>query len=443
VKAWFIESMDALGGRAFTSFRGPLQEGRGRQPLIATRSTTYVIVPPDFTPEPVSEATALAASRGIFQAELRDENAREIPFAHLDDVVEFVRRAFTSGGGGIGGGGRGGVGPGGGEGGEPPFEGGGIDRDAAVDGEQLPDARGGWALDVLDKAATSFARYVGETTLGSPGKPLRATPKEDGQPLGGASSFWRDGPGLPDSSSLVFAARSMLELLLDQAPRVKNAEALARWHAAMCTLGSILLETGTSAPIFRQIESNPGDPLAVATRRIGWAPFDLDDGWRVAEWLAGSLGIQSWNWPYWRMGELPTNQLALRKDPFDRLHTLPVSLHAERAMGWDHDDSASLAHLLARFLASPHIVLGIESRTRHRAIIGPCLLAAASLVAPGVAGPAIWSWAVPANEAFLRELTKAACDWLCANLPRLALPTELEDLIQRSASLDTQGTTQL
>jgi hypothetical protein len=447
VKAWFIESMDALGGRAFTSFREPLREGRAQQRIVASRSTTYIIVPPDFSPEPVGQATALAASRGIFQAELRDANARAIPFARLDDVIEFVRRAFTSGGGGIGGGGRGGAGPGGGGGGEPPPP---EERDIDIEGElraeQEPlDARGEWALNVLDRAARTFALHVRETTLGSPGRPLGPPPKDetirqDEQPAGGASAFWRYGSSMPDSSSLVFAARSMLELLLYRAPRAKHGEPLAQWNAAMCTLGSILLETGTFSTIFEEIESNRNDTLSQATRRIPWAPFDMQGeagGWRIAEWLAGTLGIHL---RYWRGGELPAT---LRKDPFDRLYALPVSLEAERAMGWGHDDTASLAHLLARFLASPHIVLGIDSRKRRRAIIGPCLLAAASLVAPGVAGLPVWSWATSADEVFLRELTRAACDWLCVNLPRVALPADLEALIERSASLDMQATSQL
>ena len=104
-KAWFIDALDARAGLAFASYRQPdLTE---ENPDIDLPCVFFE--PPSFRPEAVSSrGPAFAASQGSLQLGLFLQEA-EIGFPTLEDVIEFVRRAFLRSAGGDG---SSGIGPG-------------------------------------------------------------------------------------------------------------------------------------------------------------------------------------------------------------------------------------------------------------------------------------------------------------------------------------------
>jgi hypothetical protein len=94
---WYIDSLDALGGRAFASWREPDPDG-----ALATAERTFFACAPDFTAEPVaSRSVALSASRGTFQRGFLIDG-EEYGFERVEHVIDFVRRVFLGGSGGNG-----------------------------------------------------------------------------------------------------------------------------------------------------------------------------------------------------------------------------------------------------------------------------------------------------------------------------------------------------
>ena len=90
---WYIDAWDPRGGRAFISWR---PTDIGDVPRL-DYPATYVC-PPHFQPEHLSSRSiALAATHGMFQLGLFDEEA-EVAFVSLDEAVSFVRRGYGSGG---------------------------------------------------------------------------------------------------------------------------------------------------------------------------------------------------------------------------------------------------------------------------------------------------------------------------------------------------------
>ena len=86
---WFIDALDADGGIAFASFRR--LDGDGEEHAV-------VVTPPYFHPSPVSHrAISLGAiNRGAQSGVYVD--GREVAFESLDQLVEFVRKAYFGGG---------------------------------------------------------------------------------------------------------------------------------------------------------------------------------------------------------------------------------------------------------------------------------------------------------------------------------------------------------
>lgn len=94
--SWFVDSLDAKGGIAFAAFRpADLARGEPDASIPAVR-----VAAPGFRPQAVSSrAVGLAASRGVFQLGVAVDG-RELGFAALDDLVDFVRRVYVARGGG-------------------------------------------------------------------------------------------------------------------------------------------------------------------------------------------------------------------------------------------------------------------------------------------------------------------------------------------------------
>ena len=93
---WYIDALDARAGRAFVSFRPKILDTA--EDLDASQQSFY-IAPASFEPEPVAgPSIGMSSTRGTFQSGLYDGEGA-VPFPSLASVIDFVRRAYLSGGG--------------------------------------------------------------------------------------------------------------------------------------------------------------------------------------------------------------------------------------------------------------------------------------------------------------------------------------------------------
>lgn len=405
--AWYIESLDVLGGIAYASHRPAIKEEGDPEPA----AITYAITSPDFTPSPVGEATALGAARGVFQ-DLLLENEREIPFKRLEDVIEFVRRAYTSGGGGPGGGGDGGGG-GGGDGDQGGDDG---DKNGRNWSPVAEEGQGhAHALSSLQSRAKQFAERIDSLKKKS----------ELGLSTGDlGNNFWQadDSVSRTDDTSLVTAARSMVTEMFRRFWRISSRkgppdkQAMVLWSSDMNSLQWLLADTNTLSGVSSSLKKLRREIL----NRLSNEPDALQT------LLHTYLDLPDPYWHYsWRaQATMP------RTDPFERLHRVPISKAARLLLDWPSGaGEPRLGHLLSRFLASPQLAAGKATEV----IVAPCLLAAASLVAPTVS--TVITPSAATESGFLTELAMAAQRWLAANLPRIALPGALEQRILASASI--------
>jgi hypothetical protein len=439
MEAWYIESLDALGGRAFASYRHQLPpasvESMDADSLDSEpeAETCYFIGPPHFAPEPVTRvATALAATRGTFQLGLFDERS-EIPFATLDDVAEFVRRAYISGGAGDGGAGGGGVPPAPPEGGRGPDE-------PDVDGGSLDDSEEFGKATGLNRIRAAVEQFGGICDALEPGTHGVLAGKEK---TGASKDFWDPGGPAPAVSvpALIHAGRVLLSTLIALFPGRSDAARFAKWHASAVALGGVLIDTCVAYEILWRVAHDESDFVG---RRVGAmrdlpGNFSLEpaNAWMRAEILAAlcSMPGLSHYFPYAYRGTSHWPTASSHQDRFERLYNVPIPSDAHLTVASRTDAPASLGQLLAKFLASPQIGDKLSWRQRCSAIYAPCLLAAASVVATSV--PVVPFSARPdaAEEIRLRELTGSAWAWLAANLPRIALPRAIEGVIQRASTL--------
>lgn len=226
---WYVDALDARAGRAFVSFR----------PEILTTAKdldafeqSYFIAPPSFEPEAVSGASiGMTGTRATFQGGLYDEEG-EVPFPSLATVVDFVRRAYLSGGGGAGPDGAGPPGPPeeGGPGGEGPF--GLYQIEADFEGLEARSESGATstrqAAELLNKLS-KFGNVTGNTERGSP------------RPSGlSYSNFGTVGSGeypVAASQRLVRAVSLLwLELLYRAPTTTADVKSWRRWWLSMSAL---------------------------------------------------------------------------------------------------------------------------------------------------------------------------------------------------------------
>ena len=98
---WYIDTLDPRAGLAFASERTPDLLGQPDDVWdLDDEVSTVFVRAPGFLVEPVpNRAVALAAARGSFQFGLFVDGL-EAPFDSVDDVREFVRRAYLRASGG-------------------------------------------------------------------------------------------------------------------------------------------------------------------------------------------------------------------------------------------------------------------------------------------------------------------------------------------------------
>jgi hypothetical protein len=440
--AWFIDSIDARAGLAFTSLR--------TSDLVTQDAALDLpgvfIAPPTFRPETVSSrALAFAATRGSFQYGLFVAQ-REVAFPSLDAVIEFVRRAYLRGGGGdAAGGGGAGIPPRPTKGpeGESPLAGEGGHRHGLI--QQLlkdpADAR---------LAATKLKFHPGETIE-----------TEDFHPSIGTLGTVATG----DEFVLARGAAELIAELLRRCPVTGPDDNLMGWFGSAQRLGRSINKLG----LWHQLMSNPlgstlgqiadtvlqgllrnaffsspfKDAIDAARQRFGargllpllFCGFGISPLWGVdpaALDFDNLISIRRiWPWPL--LGSLTDTR---NSDPVDDLAQWPIPSMVEQFVG-RKDDSLRLYNLLCAVVASPDVLADGAAKPAAEIASVLVLFAAAHLTVeatPSLA-PGLVAWAGDMANKALADVVQRALAWIADQYPSKIFPNDVEELIRSTSRL--------
>lgn len=447
--AWFIDSLDARAGLAFTSLRASdlLSEE------AALDLPSVFIAPPTFRPETVSSRSlAFAATRGPFQCGLFIAD-QEIAFPSLDAVIEFVRRSYLRGGGGdAAGGGGAGVPPRTTPGtlgpeGEHPLEG-EDGRGRGLLGKMLKDSAN------ARLAATSLKFHAGEmfdtrdfhASVGAPGTAVAG-----------------------DEFVLARGAAELIAELLRRCPVTGPDDKLMGWFGSAQRLGRSINKLG----LWHQIMADPlasnlgriADTVLQALHASAFFSFPFKEAIEAARQRFGAHGLlpllfcgfaisplwgidpaalnyeylisirRIWPWPL--LGSLTDTRIS---DPVDDLAQWPIPAMVEQFVGRDAD-ALRLYNLLCAVIASPDVLAdgAADPGSRRAAEIAIILVlfAAAHLAveaAPSLA-PNLVAWANDMANKALADVVLTALAWLADQYPNKIFPDEVEEVIRSTSRL--------
>jgi hypothetical protein len=426
--AWYIDALDPRGGLAFTSHRDadlfPRQSGRDE--TAALDQQTVFLSPPYFQPSRgPTRAVALAAARGSFQSGfVLGED--EVPFATLEDVIEFVRRVYMSSVGGDGGGG----GAGGGEGETPgprfPIEGGGEG------GEPIQGPPG------LRDAVSIFADKCQSLKLGEKGSTCDWTQLASIRSSGSSQS-------LNDVAVLLICER-LRSLPLN----ASNPAALLDWLRRSNATGLLLDQMDLLGSAVHAIIRHPrGDGIRKLLLSFAGA-------WKITDWHSkeateypGNLlydlftDFADWSGRY-RGSWAWISRMRALNETFDQVEvlrrvTLPEQIAKDLTfLAKAAPKELSLYHLLFTMIANPALIkkCGDEATVGWLLVLASVLLTGRRATAANAARPASYDSPISAiRDLAMSEALAAGAAWLAANLPKRALPAVIEAQIGRAMAL--------
>jgi hypothetical protein len=437
---WKIDTLDARGGFAFASRRDrDLAAVTDQDP----EAPCMFIGAPDFRPEPVANyALALGAGRGAFQTGLFVGEA-EVSFPTIEDVVEFVRRAYLRGGGGDGAdGGAGGT--------TPPLR----PREGPLSALSLntkeidTEIKGRSLRAEILTAIAGFKKEAGGLGLHHTARFDHKWPAPSGQPTGGGVAITAiDGP-----SMLASAALQLIYEMARRLPPAHDYVAIARWVRDARMLGNLL----ASLDLWPLLWS---DPYYKALEELGkrlLSSFFGSDGLlhKHQEEFAARLAFiitfvagppadelkepDRWFNGHWH--DLWSTERA-DSDPVSNLSRIPLPQDLE-GLFFEKDvkDRVSMCHALVAFMGAPAEFDG------NQPIVELVLFAAACIVGPDKGQP-LFSWPAPpwhlekplAPSEILRTAVQANADcawrWLREHLPVVVFHNALEQAIASTARL--------
>jgi hypothetical protein len=433
--AWYIDALDARAGHAFASCRGP---DLGRDEIDLDGAAVFV-GPPSFRPEAlVGRSTGFAAASRSAQLGLF-ANRAEIGFPSLESLVEFVRRAYVSSGGGDGGEGIGPAAPPG-----PPRGGEGPDRGEGEGGEGGEPGTAALALLSSGAQCAEIARSLSlqtiETAGKGPGAGRASYARVQLTPAPSSISSMGSANGVIDAQAdLAAGAALLLEELVLRAPPRGGFD--ASWQVALNSLRLAVHK-------FRLLPMLVHEPLGHSLRRQLKLAYrrnpDIFLDVRVAdeaEYLLPRLLAllppdSHYPWWYWLEdavdgAELPIETGLGREggDPFDELSTWPVPEAIASYVKLSKEDDNARG-LLCAVVADPALLSAKSKLGFQISLI--LLFSAVHLTARHL------------NLPFTRRATSAAAlaviiadalAWLDLQMPRHAFAQEVEQAIGQARHL--------
>jgi hypothetical protein len=365
LERWRIDAWAVRDGAVFASRR----ESDSRDAQI-----TVFLAVPDLEPVPVGRlSTALSATRRNFQTGLRDGKGNEIPFESLDAIAELVRRGFLASG--LGPGGSGAPAPVGGPPAPPPVDEGWRERDERPRDRPLP----GGGAHYEQAIATVEGHQLPWFHKQSPRETLEifandmetAHQAADGEPL----------PGLRKLIDAYAEAVTIdWEQRVAQRPDPQDLRMLVDWYAGLFEIG-IWDDIGQAYDFVREHDGAVGRGLL----QYNWQP-----PWNV-KWLHEVVG---------------TRQQLMSYAPCPRrsrwlpgLTRLAEKLTLPMCIGNYFDHNPELPELAP-------------------AILGAMLLTAGAFPS-----------ALVTPVSFRQARLATAMRWLSQDMPRMYLPSDVEDLV--------------
>lgn len=433
-RAWFIDALDARGGLAFASHRLPdLQEE-----IEDVEAPAVHLSAPSFAPEPLaSRATGLSAARAGFQFGLFVEGV-EVGFEELDDLINFVRRAYGASGGADGSNDPGRAPPP-----SPPPDGGtdGASYEGMRHEGEPPKGSGavGAMLAMIDEAS----KRVGATAA-----LMRQELGTSSMLLAHAEPIKLASDGSDGSGALEWAAVTLGCELVRRLPT--SREDLPRWLDAMSSLcraawdldldGRILdhrdlVDAGRhvfddrltllfDADVAEELGGPPSDEVAASVAAcIMGCRFDfLDLESASLSHMPGSVWWGTWRYESWLRLTAPTGP-----ERFSTLARWPLPSSTAARLNLDAATS-TLADLLCAMTAAP---MSSPGDTLDASLL---LFAATHLV-----GEPQHSWFGQSSgdprTAWRERQLRQAEDWLVRQFPKRIFDPAIEALIGEAKSL--------
>jgi hypothetical protein len=428
-EAYFIDSLDARAGLAFASYRSADLSNDD----VDVDLPSVFIGPPMFRPERVSSrGIAFAASRGSFQLGLYVDGA-EVAFPTLEDVIEFVRRAYLRGGGGDG---AGGIGPG-----VPQIPGGAPER-----GGPLPvfDFEGEGVLGGMLQYAQLIAKMTHSVDY-KPGEPYASTFHK--VPLNYP-------PGRSDSQALAFGAVEIILELVDRFPVMGSDEELLKWFASAERLGHAISKMRLWRPLAAkpwhgmlddaglELGKRISDPVLTKLGPVAQNIRASGEGKLLVVFLLARTSDLPVYW-YRKLTDFFFNSMSdwspfitryrSETDPVDDLANWPLSRSTTSFVGAAERNRASVYDLFSAVLGSPGVLAkGDDAARRAAALVVFAATHIATFANPVVAlGPTSGELA----DAALSESVRTALDWLAEQFPARVFPAQIEALIASASAL--------
>lgn len=426
-EAWRIDGFDARAGLAFASWR----EADLVSDNLQLERPAVFLSPPTFRPEVLaSRAVGFGfGTRGQAQLGVFIDEA-ELGFDSLDELTEFVRRAYISSGGGDAGGGGGG----GGRPRPPPIPEGGPD----ISFGERPEGETPFSARLIietakraHEAAVMLSFQAGQPTPASvlPSHSVEVQP---------ASSTSVDALG--DG-----AGELVLEFLR-RYPLRSRPDQMLEWYEGAHRLGAAIADLGLWSPLLggrfgpvfdsaaKQIVGSLSSPLPLPSDR-NLLPMLFEQSssfWsRLPPWNIEEIFF------FTRRHGLPltwSGEARREGDPIDDLNAWPVSREVAVLTG-SGQKNVSVLNLLSAVSGAPG-KLGAEA-TSPAGLQASLILIFSVAHILGKADPRSGLlWFLPdVCNAGSAQMTERSVDWILRQWPLLIFPRVVEDLIGSAAAL--------
>lgn len=393
MSGWYIDAIDPRAGIAFASQRDPDLESD--EPQLDRPSAQ--LSPPGFEPEALGSRALAFATPGHFQLGLFVDE-KEMGFETLDQLSEFVRRAYLASGGGDG---ANGIGPSpsppppdeGPPGFDPPpwFEGGSEGCTGTI-------AR---LLDKFARASDDLQDNIGGATSLALARSISVRPDRS------------------DMDALAHAGALLIDGLLDVLPVAEGEaapwlDAVARVKAALAMLDLVPLIRGLHWGRFTGRLAMKLDAARWMDEWRGWAP----DSWLMDQLFDGGPEllfaarygrlVPDWRWP----------------DPLDDLESWPLPRRLRSA------DIASLRDLLCAASGAPLGLIG-RNPLENAALL---LFAGVHVATQAGSRPGLWE-AMPFAEVVRNRAIAIGAEWIAEQLPAYAFARRVEQAIGEAAAI--------